>query len=66
MAGGLRFECRKGNLVLCCGKTLDNLLFIDLNPLQAILPYLKKVFPNLKINNLECVDCDRAKMHRQP
>ncbi|KNZ55924.1 uncharacterized protein VP01_2540g2 [Puccinia sorghi] len=65
-------------------KTLDKLLFINLNSLQAMLvklkapldihralghpslPYLKKVFPNLKIDNLECVDCDRAKMHQQP
>lgn len=30
------------------------------------LPYLKKAYPDLKISSLDCGDCDRAKMHKQP
>ncbi|KAI7958287.1 hypothetical protein MJO29_006504 [Puccinia striiformis f. sp. tritici] len=28
--------------------------------------YLKKAYPNLSINSIECTACDLAKMHRQP
>ncbi|PLW13868.1 hypothetical protein PCASD_19703 [Puccinia coronata f. sp. avenae] len=30
------------------------------------LPYLSKAFPNLRVSELACEDCNRAKMHKQP
>ncbi|KNZ54418.1 uncharacterized protein VP01_2954g5 [Puccinia sorghi] len=81
---GERYECRKGASVIFNGPTNENLLLIDMNPLQAYstklqqpldihramghpsLAYLKRAYPDLKVTELPCEDCDRAKMHRQP
>ncbi|KNZ49936.1 uncharacterized protein VP01_4689g1 [Puccinia sorghi] len=30
------------------------------------LAYLKRAYPDLKVADLPCEDCDRAKMHQQP